>query len=257
MSKKRPPNIPFLRVLVTRPKEQAGKLCQMITKAGWLAETFPTIEIRPLNSDHLNKTLDEVNNFNYAIFISPVSVEMLFARINTLPDSLKLVAVGSSTQKKLESRLNTKVISPERFDTEGLLELPEFQAGQIEGQRVLIFKGKGGRPLLEDSLKQRGAEVQLAELYERVVPDTTRALDDILPGIDLITISSNTGLSNLISMAENTDLLRSKILVTPSVRATKLAKDSGFIHIIQADNATDAAMISAMTTYADATHKYV
>jgi uroporphyrinogen-III synthase len=63
-----------------------------------------------------------------------------------------------------EIGLNT-IISPKQANSEALLELPQLQ--QIKAKRVVIFKGVGGRRMLQTELKQRGAQVDGLDLYRR------------------------------------------------------------------------------------------
>src|SRR5690606_19944061 len=51
------------------------------------------------------------------------------------------------------------------MDSETLLENPHLQ--QLAGQRVVIFRGQGGRQFLFDALAARGAKVEFCELYQR------------------------------------------------------------------------------------------
>ncbi|WP_275576186.1 uroporphyrinogen-III synthase [Aquitalea magnusonii] len=51
-------------------------------------------------------------------------------------------------------------------DSEALLALP--QLADVAGQHWLIVRGQGGRALLADTLCARGAQVSLAEVYQRV-----------------------------------------------------------------------------------------
>ena len=51
------------------------------------------------------------------------------------------------------------------FDTEGLLAHPRME--HVSGHRILVIKGSGGRPVLQQELERRGASVVNAEVYER------------------------------------------------------------------------------------------
>ena len=98
----------------------------------------------------------------------------------------------------------TGVISPtEGADSESLLALPEL--GDVSGKHVVIFRGEGGRALLGDTLRARGAQVAYAECYRRVRPDTDAAplgarLRD--NGIDIVTVTSVESLRNLHDMLD-------------------------------------------------------
>jgi uroporphyrinogen-III synthase len=56
------------------------------------------------------------------------------------------------------------------FDSESVLALPAFQAPAVAGRRVLILRGDGGRDLLGDTLRARGAEVEYLTCYHRNGP---------------------------------------------------------------------------------------
>jgi uroporphyrinogen-III synthase len=94
------------------------------------------------------------------------------------------------------------VIAPTgRFDSEALLALPAL--ANVGGWRVVIFRGDGGRELLGDTLRERGATVDYVECYRRARPNA-----DVEPllkrwgrgEIDAVTVSSSEGLRNLYDM---------------------------------------------------------
>lgn len=59
---------------------------------------------------------------------------------------------------------------PSVSDSEALLELPEFAAQAVAGKKVLILRGNGGRELLAETLRQRGAQVCAVTCYHRSPP---------------------------------------------------------------------------------------
>jgi uroporphyrinogen-III synthase len=51
------------------------------------------------------------------------------------------------------------------YDSEHLLASRELNA--VRGQRILLIRGGAGRPLLAEQLRERGADVQVLDVYER------------------------------------------------------------------------------------------
>lgn len=223
-------------VVVTRPSDQAEILCQSIEAMGATALRFPVIGIQPsVNIERLKAQLDHLSSFQVAIFISANAV---FATMKVLespqawPTDLAIAAVGQATAKAIASRgLVVSYISPEPYNSEALLGLPELQ--NMRGQRVIIFRGNGGRELLAESLQERGAEVEYVECYQRVVPDTdTHALfQQWDKGCSMpIVVTSNEGLKNLTSMvdASHQQSLLTSPLIVVSQRTVDYAKELGF-----------------------------
>src|SRR5690606_37008031 len=88
----------------------------------------------------------------------------------------KWFAVGPSTARGTARLSKQAVTCPWRVhSSEALIELPELKS--VNAQRWLIIKGRGGRQLLADTLRARGAEVTPLDVYQR---HTERALDATL-----------------------------------------------------------------------------
>jgi len=236
-----------VKVLVTRPQQRATGLCQMIEQAGGLALQFAAIEItEPTDCQSREYAKEHISEFALAIFISPTAVEKTFEFLSALPADIRISAIGSHTANALETMgLNIDII-PDGHDSESLLEHPDLQAAQVSGDKIVIFRGEGGRELLGDTLRSRGAEVTYADMYQRSPPPSARQLDQYLAQTDIITVSSNQGLQNLYDLATDKNSLTRHSLVVPGERSFMLANTLGFSNIFVAQNATDEACMNAL-----------
>ena len=191
------------RVVVTRPAGQAAHLAALIGAAGGEPLLFPVLEI--FDAHDLRPALaliERLEMFDLAIFISANAVDKALALVGarrSWPPALRVVTVGRGSERALRRHGFTAVIAPaERFDSEGLLELPELK--QLAGKRVVIFRGEGGRELLGETLSARGAVVEYAECYRRGPPHADPAPLLALcarGGLDAFTVTSSEGLANL------------------------------------------------------------
>ncbi len=246
-------------VAVTRPAKQAGSLCQLIENQGGKAISFPSLEILDIQqSEQLDSIAKRLHLFDMAIFISVNAVEGAAKLIgDTLPPNLKLIAVGHSSRKAVEQQWQQTVHCPTTgANSEALLAMTELQ--QIEGRHILIFRGQGGRELLAQTLSQRGAAVEYAEVYRRARPagDLGELLNQS-PAINLITATSNESLQNLYDMTNNEqrDWLLSRQLIVISERTARLARQLGFHHpAIVSTQSTNQGLTNVMQTWHNQPH---
>lgn len=242
-------------VLVTRPEHQADNLCQLLESHSARCIRFPALAIgAPTDNSSLNHIIQHLDDYDLAIFISPNAVEKAITAITNLrelPETLHLAAVGRASAKALDKAGYAPDIFPKtRFNSEALLEMPQLQ--NVAGKRIVIFRGEGGRELLAETLKQRGAEVDYADCYRRVKPDTStsKLMKHWARGeISIITVTSNEGLRNLFDLVGQ--LGRKWLLDTPLVviseRGSEEAQSLGFRNrIIVANNASDEDITQAV-----------
>ena len=143
---------------------------------------------------------------------------------------------------------------PERgFNSEALLALPAMQ--DVSGQRIVIFRGDGGREYLADTLRERGARVEYIAAYRRVRPESDNA--HLLQlwrhqQISIVLVNSAESLKNLWEMVGTTgrSLLTRTPLLVVSERLVGLAGELGFVDPpVVADNATDQAVLDALLAW--------
>ncbi len=249
-----------LGVLVTRPAHQAEALCRMIETAGGRAIRFPVLAIAPpLDGGPALALVQRLAHYNLAVFISPNAVELgldLIEAQGGLPPGLRLAVVGEGSGRALRARLGRgpDLQPAQRFDSEGLLALPELQ--QVAGWRVVVFRGDGGRELLGQTLRERGATVDYAEVYRRERPavDTAALAAELARGaVDIVAVTSSEGLRNLLALAgaDNAARLRRLPLVVVSERTAALAQELGFSQPARiAAQASDAGLVEAVARWA-------
>lgn len=239
-------------ILITRPSGREANLRRLIESAAGHVIHYPVYNIQPpadLEIQQLIRLREQLHSFDMAIFISPTAVEQSQLYFPVLPEHLVIVSIGSKTTSALEQHnIRVDIEAPEH-NTESLLKSAEFQMPLIQGQRILIFRGAGGRALLGDTLVRRGAQIRYVEIYHRQIPPHPPLSEQQINSLDAITISSNEGLNNLVTLMEDPSLLIDVPLIVPSPRAETLARQHGFKTIITAENATDEAMFSALTGY--------
>jgi len=250
--------------MVTRPAHQAGQLTQLLEQAGARVYYQPLIEITTITSP--SAAIEQVKNLDktqIAIFISQNAVThgiQLIQDSGTLPEQVKLATVGLGSATLLEklAKRRVEIMPASSYSSEGLLAHPALQ--NVEGQKITIFRGLGGRNLLADTLRKRGAQVDYAEVYRRTSPiiDTRKlatAWDE--QAIDAICITSGEGLENLMKAISNASApkkLQTNILTCPLVivnhHLQPLVKKLGFSKApIITNNVSDNAIVDAIINY--------
>ncbi|MGH8282710.1 MAG: uroporphyrinogen-III synthase [Gammaproteobacteria bacterium] len=244
-------------IVITRPMHQGESLKTRLETKGANVLHFPTTEILPVSrSAELDACLKRLDRYDYAIFISPNAVDYAadFMDFGALPPQLKLAAIGPGTARALSAHGRKPDMLPrDGANSEALLKLKTLNS--VDKKRILIVRGQGGRELLAETLEERGADVDYAEVYRRAVP----RLDHGELGrwfrqgsVDAIAVTSREALLNLDRMLSPalTPYLRSAQLLVSSARVIKLAGALGVRRrpVIAAD-ASDRALVHALVKW--------
>lgn len=193
-------NLNHLRVLNTRPEQQASSLTQAIEEAGGISIHLPLLEIKPIQTQ---KNLH--HNIHAAIFTSPNAVHCFFANLSpqNWPHEIQLFAIGQGTHQALMHYGVSSATCPKQPNSEHLLMLDALQHVQIQNKKILLIKGQGGRTLIQNALIARGAEVDICEVYRRVLPHHPKKRIEALwheDAVDIILITSETALVHLFEL---------------------------------------------------------
>lgn len=201
------PRLKGAHCLVLRPEGQARELVARLGAEGAAVTHCPTIAI-----DVLPVTpgdLAGLERVDWLVFISPNAVSMGLEAIRaaggSLPRRAGIVAVGAGTAAALrEAGVTVDVVPTAGGGSDALLREPRLAA--LDGARVLIVRGEGGREHLARALGGRGATVDYLEVYRRRLPEVTRA-EGLLHGwrssaARVTIVTSVTGWRNLLTLTE-------------------------------------------------------
>lgn len=236
-----------LTVLVTRPAGQAADLCRLIESSGGRALLLPLLEIAPVEDRRAAvELLCRHDYWDWMIFVSANAVR--FARdldfVSTLRQARpRIAAVGAATARELAGAgIRVDLIPKPQFNSESLLAAPEL--ADVAGKRILIVRGIGGRELLGEVLRGRGAETAYAELYQRIpgTGDFKPCLEAWRRGeIAVVAVTSGEALCELNRLLGETESeLRARTpLVVIGTRLAGLAREQGWLRVTVAAEASD------------------
>ena len=163
---------------------------------------------------------------------------------------LTTISVGPKTaDAAAENGLKSDLIAKE-YAAEGIIEL--FADRDIKQQKILLPRALKARELLPESLRQKGASVDVVPVYETIFPpESAQQLNQLLEqeNIDLITITSASSAANLIKHCHNPQTLEKlKRLPTACIGpiAAKTATEVGLNVKIIAQDYTSEGLLTAM-----------
>ncbi|MBZ5613498.1 MAG: uroporphyrinogen-III synthase [Acidobacteriia bacterium] len=167
------------RILVGRARHQASSLSAGLRSLGAAVIEIPFIEIRkPQSYRPLDDALKNIRNYDWLILTSANGVEAMWERWRKLRiprralQHLQIAAIGPATKKAIVKHgLKVKMV-PEEYVAESVVK---GLRDEVKGKRVVLIRAKVARDVIPEELRTAGAEVDVVEAYETVVPEKSRA----------------------------------------------------------------------------------
>jgi uroporphyrinogen III methyltransferase/synthase len=196
------------RVLVTRSREQASVLSALLRQGGAIPYELPVVAIRPaVNQELLDAAISRLpGGYDWVAFTSANGVHIFWERLRAAGKdarSIPLVcAIGPATAAALSGYGIITDLQPTEFIAEALVR--SLQQRGIAGQRVLLPRASGARPVLANGLRQLGATVDEVATYTAELPATSgpKAADVLADGIDVITFTSSSTVQHLMRLLD-------------------------------------------------------
>lgn len=201
-----------VRVLVGRARHQAGALSRQLRRLGAKVIEVPFIEIRkPRSFRPLDAALKNLSSYDWLILTSVNGVEAMCKRIGRLSldgaklHSLKIAAIGPATKKAIEQRGLRVEVVPKEYVAESVVR---SLRKKVKGMRVLLVRAKVARDVIPRELRKAGANVDVVEAYETVVPKSSRrrlraALRNVHKRPHLVTFTSSSTVRNFVQLIGN------------------------------------------------------
>ncbi|MGH9208667.1 MAG: uroporphyrinogen-III synthase, partial [Acidimicrobiales bacterium] len=190
------------RVVVTRAREQASSLADLLRNAGAEPVEFPVIEVRDAADGGLAmaEAADRLQTYDWVVFTSANAVDRFMRHV---PDArafgrTRIAVVGPGTASVLAAHKLVADIVPERFVAEGLLEAFPPPDG---GKRVLMPRASKAREVLPTGLRSRGWEVHDVEAYRTEPARPSADLMISLARADAITFTSASTVAGFVAAA--------------------------------------------------------
>lgn len=187
-------------IINTRPVERAAPLTEHLQAAGMSVIDMPmlTLEARPTTEQDMGLMRQWfAGDYQALVIVSPTAAasglsvwqaleherhaqkssenasQQKETGFTGLEAPSHLIAVGEATAAVLnDAKLaasSYQVLQPLIANNEGMLAMPEIDSLQA-GDKLLVWRGLGGRRLLVDTLQARGVHIDSIAWYERKMP---------------------------------------------------------------------------------------
>jgi uroporphyrinogen III methyltransferase / synthase len=254
------------RIVVTRPREQAGELVEALEQLGANVIEAPTVRIVPPNDyEALDEACTGVGSYDWVIFTSANGVDYFFQRLHLSPldaralAGVRLCAIGPGTADRL-ARHGLKVdLMPAEYRAEAVVEALRA-TGDLSGKRFLLPRADIAREVLAEELKKSGADVTEVTAYRSVPVDTDENEPDIYrmlldKTVDVMTFTSASTVRNFVrryGQEAVADLLSSVAIASIGPVTAEAAQQSGIHTSIMPEEYTIPGLVRAIVEHFEA-----
>jgi uroporphyrinogen III methyltransferase/synthase len=249
------------RILITRSREQSGKMAQEISEQGGEPVLFPTIRILPpADFSELDNAIMRIGSFDWVIFTSVNGVERFFERFFHIKEDIremagpKLGAIGPVTAAAIR-KFGFKVeLLAKEFVAEGVLEGLSRQ--EVQGKRFLIPRAEKAREILPEGITAMGGEVEIVSVYRTGLPDDSDVarIRSMLERkeLDAVTFTSSSTVTHFVEMIGKTAvpaLLERTTVASIGPITSKTLQENALPVNVEAGEYTIDGLIAAMAKH--------
>jgi len=254
------------RIVVTRAREQASDLVNLLSENGADCIELPTIKVEPPDDwTPLNKAVENLSTYDWLVFTSVNGVSFFFDRLFSSGrdvrslGNLKTAVIGPATEKKLFEYGIKSDIVPKTYVAESIIE--SFKNEELRGKRVLLPRASEARAILPEELVKMGAFVDEIMAYKTssVCDESVNLIEELKnKTIDMVTFTSSSTVKNfaaLLPAATVGELTKDVVVAAIGPITADTAKNMGIKVRIIANSYTIPGLCEAILQYYDKDRK--
>jgi len=249
-----------MKILITRPRNQADSFAKALVEAGFEPIFFPVIEIRPFRENvALDRAIAKLECYDWIVFTSVNGVDAFFERLPSprlLPPSLfqvegtrvRVAAIGPKTSAALEVLGVTPDFVPEEYVAEAILP----GLGDLRGRWVLLPRAEIARKALPKAIVVAGGVAHEIAVYQTlpVEPDSD-GLAVLKSRVDVVTFTSPSTVENFVEIVRRSGLNPLSLPGNPKIACIgpitqKAAQEVGFMDVLVAEEYTAEGLVELL-----------
>ena len=252
------------RIVVTRSREQAAELVDLLESLGADAIEAPMIRIAPPDDyGPLDEAITRAGSYDWILFTSANAADAFVRRLLAVSGDIrdlkgvKLCAVGPATAARLAKYGLRVDLEPAEYVSEAIVPALR-ETGELNGKRLLLPRADIAREVVAEELRKAGAEVievtayrtVLAEIEREGDPDIYRML--LETRIDAVTFTSASTVKNFVQVFgadQAADLLRKTAVASIGPITAEAAEQYGIKTSIMPKEYTIPALVEAIVEH--------
>ena len=252
------------RILVTRPREQAAELVDLLSALGAESIEAPMIRMAPPDDpDPLLDAAARPETFDWIVFTSANAVEAFMTALLDGERDIRalkgprICVSGTATAERLAAYGIKVDLIPREFRADAVVAAL-LATEPMSGVRVLLPRADIGREVIAEQLREAGAAVTEVIAYRTVLEDSQREGDPdvykmLLEGrIDVATFTSPSAIRNFAKLHgadQVADLLKNTVVATIGPVTADATRQLGIPVTIQPATYTIPALVDAIAAY--------
>jgi uroporphyrinogen III methyltransferase/synthase len=242
-------------VVVTRARAQASGLAARLRALGAEAIEAPAIRIVPRHGPDLDRALDEIGGYALVCLTSPNGVRLLAAGLTRRGRDARalagatIAAIGPGTARELLDFGIRADVVPERSVAEALVEA--LETVPVDGRRVLVARAAEARDVLPDALRERGAQVDVVELYDTVPEELSEDRLQAVASADYVTFTSSSTVRFFMSAVGGNGVGTGARIVSIGPVTSATAREHGLEVHVEAERHDVDGLVEALVRDAD------